>query len=100
MRSVCPGRALTDTAVPGVVAAAALEVPQAAVPGEGVHDPGRADGVHKGGFPGSWGREGKNTVTCKCRHQSQIISNEILSPAKVQGENTHALCSKGKVLQK
>lgn len=40
MRSVCPGTALTDAAVPGVVAAAALEVSQAAVPGEGVHDPG------------------------------------------------------------
>lgn len=59
MRSVCPGTALTDAAVPGVVAAAALEVSQAAVPGEGVHDPGRADGMYKGGFPGSWGREGE-----------------------------------------
>lgn len=47
------GWSLTDAAVPGVVTAAALEVSQAAVPGEGVHHPGRADGVHKGGFPGS-----------------------------------------------
>lgn len=52
------GQSLTDAAVPGVIAAAALKVSQAAVPGEGVHDPSRADGMHKGGFPGSWGRGG------------------------------------------
>jgi len=57
-RQPVSGRPLTDAAVPGVVAAAALEVSHAAVPGEGVHDAGRADGVYEGCFPGSWGRGG------------------------------------------
>lgn len=48
-----PRPELTNAAVPGVITAAALEVPHAAVPGEGVHDTGRADGVHEGCFPGS-----------------------------------------------
>lgn len=61
-------RQLTDAAVPGVIAAAALEVSHAAVPGEGVHDAGRADGVHEGCFPGSWGRGGKS-----CHMQARTL---------------------------
>lgn len=44
---------LTYTPVPGVVAAAALEVSHAAVPGQGVHNTSGADGVHKGCLSGS-----------------------------------------------
>lgn len=43
--------ALTPLAVPAVVAPAVVKVAQTAVPGESVHDAGRADGVHERSLP-------------------------------------------------
>lgn len=47
----CLHMELTPLSVPAVVAAAVVEVAQAAVPGESVHDASRADGVHERSLP-------------------------------------------------
>lgn len=50
--------ALTPLAVPAVVAPAVVKVAEAAVPGQRVHDAGRADGVHERGL----------TICCRQKH--------------------------------
>lgn len=77
-------RQLTDAAVPGVVAAAALEVSHAAVPGEGVHDASRADGVYKGCFPGSWGRGEKKLSRANIGISPGLLGMKISHAAKVR----------------
>ena len=88
-------RQLTDAAVPGVVAAAALKVSHAAVPGEGVHDAGRADGVYKGCFPGSWGRGGKKLSDVNTDISPGLLGMKISRAAKVQeGKKKPSLCKR------
>lgn len=70
-------RQLTDAPVPGVVAAAALEVAHAAVPGQGVHDAGGADGVHEGRLPGSWGRGEKKPSHVNVRTGPGLLGREL-----------------------
>lgn len=77
-------RQLTDAAVPGVVAAAALKVSHAAVPGEGVHDAGRADGVYKGRFPGSWGRAGEKLSDANIDISPGLLRMKLSRAAKVR----------------
>lgn len=92
---------LTDAAVPGVVAAAALEVSHATVPGEGVHDAGRADGVYKGCFAGSWGRGEKKLSHANIDIGPGLLGMKLSRAAKVQeGKKTPTVCAKGKVPQK